>query len=182
MSGFSPSYLSSQKLTEYRLIELCRCLDYCSKKKYSDPQTWHLKYETVTDGLPLAEDTALSATASDIMSLSGDKRELIESYTRPGKPWFGWWAVLETTLFNSVEFSESHTCGETVWVERRSDIITRKLLLVGPDVQNPQPPFLTCNIIVCREMGKDDKLFPGRRIIPTSTTGMHVSSEERKDH
>lgn len=90
MSGLPPSYLSSQKLTEYRLIELCRCLDYCCKKKLFDPQTWHLKYETVADGLPLAEDTALGATASDIMSLSGDKRELIESYTRPGKPWFGW--------------------------------------------------------------------------------------------
>ena len=55
-----------------------------------DPQTWHLKYEKVTDGLPLAEDTALSATASDIMSIAGDKRELIGSYTRPGTAWFGW--------------------------------------------------------------------------------------------
>lgn len=179
-----PSYFSPQNVTEYRMIELCECISYCTRKKIA-PATWHLKYERVTEGLPLAEDTAMSAEATSIMSFSGARRAMIESYTRPGAPWFGWGAVIKTILFISIGFSEAYHYGETTRVEHSTDIASRKLLLVGPDVRNDQPPFLTCNIIFCREVGKDGELFPGRNKDSgnlTPTTSMDFSSDQGGGH
>ena len=76
-------------MKEYRLIELCKCTGACMSASSLNGVGWHVKSFERDGGLPISDTVALHSS-NELLSLSTDRRKLLQKMLSDSGGWSGW--------------------------------------------------------------------------------------------
>ena len=76
-------------MKEYRLIELCKCTGACMSASSLNGVGWHVKSFERDGGLPISDTVSLHSS-NELLSLSTDRRKLLQKMLSDSGGWSGW--------------------------------------------------------------------------------------------